>query len=191
MIVGFAFAFMVINFGHDWESFENPIKCSIKTLTMALGEYNFDDFYNNFQEDSVSRVFALILLLMLILFGTVTMVNLFIAVIISDINKLERDVYIHNLLNMAQSSILVEELVPTCFLTSLKVPQKILICMHSLCPYECKGMKLPLNMKSVFEELEKKIEEKTIKKSIGQTKTIWKSKNQKRLTLRKKVQCWK
>ena len=49
MIIGFAFAFMVVNFGHNQESFENPIKSSIKTLTMALGEYNFEDMYNIFK----------------------------------------------------------------------------------------------------------------------------------------------
>ena len=93
MIIGFAFAFMVVNYGHDQESFENPIKSSIMTLTMALGEFNFDDFYNTFKEDSTSRGFAMLLLVLLILFGTITMVNLFIAVIISNISQLRGDVY--------------------------------------------------------------------------------------------------
>ena len=155
MIIGFAFAFMVVNFGHDQESFENPIKSSIKTLTMALGEYNFEDMYNIFKEDSISRGFAMILLVLLILFGTITMVNLFIAVIISDITQLREDVYTQNLINMAQCSILVEELLPSCILNKMRVKNTINVCMHELCPKGCKGTRLPPNMKVVFEHLDK------------------------------------
>ena len=67
------------------------------TLTMALGEYNFIDIYNSYRNDRISRGFAMILLVLLILFGTIAMVNLFIAVIISDISQLREDVYTQNL----------------------------------------------------------------------------------------------
>jgi len=97
MIMGFAFAQMVVNYGHDEESFENPIKSFMMTLTMALGEYNFIDIYNSYRNDRISRGFAMILLVLLILFGTIAMVNLFIAVIISDISQLREDVYTQNL----------------------------------------------------------------------------------------------
>merc|ERR1712013_227596 len=156
MIIGFAFAFMVVNYGHDQETFESPIKSSIMTLTMALGEFNFDDFYNTFKEDSTSRGFAMLLLVLLILFGTITMVNLFIAVIISDINQLREDVYTQNLIHMAQCSILVEVLLPTCI---LGVEDKVIVCMHELCPKGCKGTKLPQNMNQVFEQLKQIVEE--------------------------------
>jgi len=159
MIIGFAFAFMVVNYGHDQETFENPIKSSIMTLTMALGEFNFEDFYNTFKEDSTSRGFAMVLLVLLILFGTITMVNLFIAVIISDISQLREDVYTQNLINMAQCSILVEELLPNCILSKMRVEDKETICMHELCPKGCKGTKLPPNMKQVFEHLKQIVEE--------------------------------
>jgi len=154
-----AFAFMVVNYGHDQETFENPIKSSIMTLTMALGEFNFEDFYNTFKEDSTSRGFAMVLLVLLILFGTITMVNLFIAVTISDISQLREDVYTQNLINMAQCSIMAEELLPNCILSKMRVDDKETICMHELCPKGCKGTKLPSNMKQVFEHLKQIFEE--------------------------------
>merc|ERR1712062_420879 len=125
------------------------------------------------KDDSTSRGFAMVLLVLLILFGTITMVNLFIAVIISDISQLREDVYTQNLINMAQCSILVEELLPNCILSKMRVEDKEIVCMRELCPKGCKGTKLPPNMKQVFEHLkqiveeEKKIKErKTVKKEI-------------------------
>jgi len=160
MIIGFAFAFMVINFGHNQESFENPIKSSIMTLTMALGEFNFEDFYNIFKEDQTSRVFALVLLVLLILFGSITMVNLFIVIIISDITQLREDVHTQNLINMAQCSILVEGVLPDCILSKMRIEAKKIVCVHSLCPKGCKGTKLPRNMtRSIMTSLETIAEE--------------------------------
>eukprot|EP00092_Neocalanus_flemingeri_P052399 GFUD01061240.1.p1 GENE.GFUD01061240.1~~GFUD01061240.1.p1 ORF type:complete len:560 (+),score=130.07 GFUD01061240.1:174-1853(+) len=153
MIIGFAFAFMVVNYGHNQDSFENPIKSSMMTLTMALGEFNFEDMYNTFKEDSTSRGFAMVLLVLLILFGTITMVNLFIAVIISDISQLREDVYTQNLINMAQCSILVEELLPSCILKKMRVEDKMVVCLHSLCPKGCSGTKLSPNLKPVVDQL--------------------------------------
>eukprot|EP00092_Neocalanus_flemingeri_P054453 GFUD01064123.1.p1 GENE.GFUD01064123.1~~GFUD01064123.1.p1 ORF type:complete len:560 (+),score=125.62 GFUD01064123.1:420-2099(+) len=153
MIIGFAFAFMVVNYGHNQDSFENPIKSTMMTLTMALGEFNFEDMYNTFKEDSTSRGFAMVLLVLLILFGTITMVNLFIAVIISDISQLREDVYTQNLINMAQCSILVEELLPSCILNKMRVEDKMVVCMHSLCPKGCSGTKLSPHLKPVVDQL--------------------------------------
>jgi len=169
MIIGVAFAFMVVNYGHDQDSFENPIKSSIMTLTMALGEFNFEDFYNTFKDDTTSRGFAMFLLVLLILFGTITMVNLFIAVILSDINQLREDVYTQHLINMAQCSILVEELMPVCILNKMKVDEKTIVCMHSLCPKGCKGDKLPSNMKQVADQLEKIADENLKTEQDGAT----------------------
>lgn len=170
MIIGFAFAFMVVNYGHDQESFENPIKSSIMTLTMALGEFNFEDFYNTFKSDSTSRGFAMVLLVLLILFGTITMVNLFIAVIISDINQLRGDVYTQNLVNMAQCSILVEELLPCWILSKMRAEDKAVVCMHELCPKGCKGTKLPPNMKPVFEQIKQIVDDRKSTKETARTR---------------------
>ena len=105
----------------------------------------------------------MILLVLLILFGTITMVNLFIAVIISDISQLHEDVYTQNLINMAQCSILVEELLPSWILCKMMVKDNLQVCMHSLCPKGCKGTKLPQNMKPVFEELQNISDENFVK----------------------------
>ena len=155
MIIGFAFAFMVINYGNDQDSFENPIKSTMLTLTMALGEFNFEEMYNTFKEDSTSRGFAMVLLVFLILFGTITMLNLFIAVIISDIAQLREDVYTQNLINMAQCSILVEDLLPSCILNKMRIDDKLIVCMHNLCPKGCPGIKLSPNFKPVVQQLDK------------------------------------
>ena len=153
MIIGFAFAFMFVNYRHDQESFQNPIKRLMMTFTMALGEFELVDIYNAFGEDSISRGFAMVLLVLLILFGTITMVNLFIAVIISDITQLHADVYTRNLINMVHCSILVEELLPTCILRRMKLEAKVRICVHNICTKECPGILLPDSLNPVLEEL--------------------------------------
>ena len=77
---------------------------------MSLGEVNFDDFYENFGGNEVSRTFALGILVLMILSVTITMVNLFVAVIISDREKMVKDVFKQNLLYMAQCSQLTHNL---------------------------------------------------------------------------------
>ena len=145
MIFGFAFAFMVINFGVEREPFENPLKSSMMTLTMVLGEFNFGDIYDSFNEDSISRGFAMGVLLLLIILGTITMVNLFIFVIISDLDKLREDVFTQSLVNMATYSILMEALLPETILKRTRVDETILVCGHSLCCSPCTGEKLTVS----------------------------------------------
>lgn len=99
----------------------------------------------------------MLLLVLLILFGTITMVNLFIPVVISDIIQLREDVFTQNLINMAQCSILVEELLPSCILKRMRVEDRTVVCMHQLCPKGCKGTKLSPNMKPVFEHLKQMV----------------------------------
>ena len=77
---------------------------------MSLGGIEFDDFYKNFGENEVSRTFALGILVLMILTVTITMVNLFVAVIISDREKMVKDVFKQNLLYMAQCSQLTHNL---------------------------------------------------------------------------------
>ena len=64
--------------------------------------------------------------------------------------------FTQNLINMAQCSILVEELMPDFVLRRMKLDRKLYICGHSLCPKGgCKGKSLPTSMKLVFEDLKK------------------------------------
>ena len=179
MIMGFAFAQMVVNYGHDEESFENPIKSFMMTLTMALGEYNFIDIYNSYRNDRISRGFAMILLVLLILFGTIAMVNLFIAVIISDISQLREDVYTQNLgilyrifisdkvfsAYMAQHSILVERLFSKTMLGNMRVAEKINVCIHRICSKGCPGISLPPNLRRIKENLRQILKENTVTSS--------------------------
>ena len=137
MITGFAFAFMVVSFGLDGDVFQHPLKSGMTTLTMMLGEFNFGDLYQAFGRDWVSRGFAMFLLLVMIILGTITMVNLFVVVIISDLSDLQTEVcfttneirkiitmminliyqvFNQNLVNMATASILVEALLPAALL---------------------------------------------------------------------------
>ena len=142
MICGFAFAFMVVNFGLEGDIFQNPSKSVMTTLTMTLGEFNFGDLYEAFGSDVVSRGFAMFLLLLLIVLGTITMVNLFVVVIISDLSKLQQEVFHQSLVNMATASILVESLLPKRLLWRCRVPDTVLLCGHTLCPSACTGLKL-------------------------------------------------
>jgi len=158
MVIGHAFAFMVINFGHDMKSFDSPFKSVVQTLTMALGEFNFEDLYNAFTdegeaEDVISRNFAMILLILLILFGTVTMVNLFIALIMSDLQRLNSDVKTQTLVFTAHCSMLVEELLPNCLLEKMRLEDSKVYCVHDTCPEACRNQPLPAELSGLKEEL--------------------------------------
>ena len=52
MVAGYAFAFMVVQYGHDTQSFTSPFKSIVKTLIMTLGEYDFDALYEGFMDDN-------------------------------------------------------------------------------------------------------------------------------------------
>jgi hypothetical protein len=133
---------MVINFGIEGEVFQNPVKSSMMTLTMMLGEFNFGDMYEEFGTDTVSRGFAMFLLLLMIVLGTITMINLFIVVIISDLDKLREEVFHQRLVNMATCTILVEALLPACLLARCRVEEQAVLCGHTLCPAACRGDRL-------------------------------------------------
>ena len=160
MVIGHAFAFMVINFGHNsMKSFDSPFKSIVQTLTMLLGEFNFEDIYNAFTdegdhtEDAISRNFAMVLLILLILFGTVTMVNLFIALIMSDLQRLNSEVKTQSLVFTAHCSMLVEELLPNCFLEKMRLEDSKVYCVHDTCPKDCRNRPLPAELSGLKEEL--------------------------------------
>ena len=153
MVVGHAFAFMVVNFGHNMKSFDSPFKSVVQTLTMALGEFNFEDLYDDFAGDVISRNFAMILLILLILFGTVTMVNLFIASIMSDLEKLTSEVYTQSLVFTAHCSMLVEELLPNCLLKRMRLEDSKVYCVHDTCPEACRNQPLPPELSGLTKQL--------------------------------------
>ena len=163
MILGHAFAFMVINYGIEKDSFESPWKSFVMTITMALGEFQFEDLYNSFGVDKISRTFAMFVLVSLILFGTITMINLFTAVIISDLNNLEKDVFVQNLSNMAHCAILAEAILPNKLLKELRVEGQRNFCVHDLSPVsnvDCEADKMPANLSPILSDLRNIAKEK-------------------------------
>ena len=60
---------------------------------MSLGEYNYDDIASAFGDDYISKLFTMLLLLGVILLGSITMINLFVAVVVSDVAQLQKDVF--------------------------------------------------------------------------------------------------
>ena len=63
---------------------------------MSLGEFDFSTYAEMFPRDvsPIRRAFAMILLVGLILFVSLTIYNLFIAVVISDVKDLKDEVFI-------------------------------------------------------------------------------------------------
>ena len=60
---------------------------------MVLGEFGYSDIDDSFPEDDwISKVFTMILLMFMIFFGSVAMINLFVGVVVSDVNQLHNDV---------------------------------------------------------------------------------------------------
>ena len=57
---------------------------------MLLGEFEYDDLETNFRsDDETSKFFTLFLVLGLMIFGSITMLNLFVGVVVSDIGALQ------------------------------------------------------------------------------------------------------
>ena len=65
----------------------------MRTLTLSLGEYEFDDMSRTFSGNEIRRAFVMLLLITVIVFGTLTIYNLFIAVVITDVSDLKDSVF--------------------------------------------------------------------------------------------------
>ena len=100
----------------------------------------------------------MIILVSLIFFCTITMINLCVAVIISDLNDLQNETFTQNLINMAHASITAESVVPDFFLRGLMTKNKITLCLHDLCPEAiCEKEQVPENFKQIVTDIKKKI----------------------------------
>ena len=139
-MIGFAFGFTTMKYSQGNDNFHNPGKSRMITLTMVLQEFSFGDIYDNFTTNKmvgISCFFIMFLLLLLVIFRTITMVNLFVAATIKDMEQLKKEVYGRNLINMTENSIVVEQLLPKYFLRKLEVEKSATICMHRIC--NCEG----------------------------------------------------
>ena len=137
---------------------------------MAMGEFNSNDLYGNFtkkkdEDEKVSRTFAMILLIGLILAGTITMVNLFITVIITSKDKLKQSVLEENLFYMAQCSemikrfaLSIDKLRGRNSSKSFKIEVLTKFCVHKICGSQCKTKKVPNNIHAMEERLRERAE---------------------------------
>ena len=173
MIVGgFSSSFIVISYGTSRGGFDYPLKSFALTLAMAMGEFNSKTLYDDFkkkeyEDEKVSRTFAMILLMALILAGTITMVNLFITVIITSKEKLRQSVLEENLFYMAQSSRMIQytgKLI-SCSKDSTmnsNLMQKT-FCVHKICGSKCKAEKVPYNIQVIEKKLRNIAAEKIVR----------------------------
>ena len=120
---------------------------------MLLGEFEYDALETGFRpEDGTSKFFTLVLLVALIIFGSITMLNLFVGVVVSDIGALQSRVdfevdfkssnfscvfnnnFIPQILEqLGQFCILVENLLPS-WISSLQIEDQIKVNVHDLRP---------------------------------------------------------
>lgn len=144
LICAFAFAFFIIHFGNDSESFDNVGRSFLKIFVMVLGEFEFDDLWESAQSSSsMNTFFTMLLLVFLVIFGSVTMVNLIVAIIISDIDWLHTVSRDQALLNQAHHAVQISSLLSLlrCLSNRVRDPQtprapvslQMEICVHSVC----------------------------------------------------------
>ena len=140
----------------------------MRAFTMSLGEFDFSQYSEMFEGDEVSqtrRTFAMILLGSLILFVSLTIYNLFIAVVITDVKDLQDAVFIQNIYNMIQLSYILEEILPKWLANRwLNIEGSAKFCVHDVCigdETKC-GKPLPGEMKQVRDYLI----EKYVKKNV-------------------------
>ena len=103
---------------------------------MAVGEINFNDYYELFTDSKVIRIFAMITLAILIISGTVVLTNLLIASIIQDYSRMKADVDFQNLQFMGRNVIYKEYLLTHYFrwmADDILVDQEVKYCTHILC----------------------------------------------------------
>ena len=124
---------------------------------MLLGEFEYDTLETGFRdEDGTSKFFTLVLLVALVIFGSITMLNLFVGVVVSDIGALQSrvdfevdfkssffsctfNIFIPQILEqLGQFCILVENLLPSwvtsCGRWQIEIEDKIEVNVHDLRP---------------------------------------------------------
>merc|ERR1712018_1131895 len=91
LIQGTAFGLFILQKYSPHDHFENPDKSFVKTLIMALGEYDLNDLMEGDQQyiTSVGKDFTMALVVLLAILGSLVMINLIVAIIILDIQELK------------------------------------------------------------------------------------------------------
>ena len=169
IVFGFSCGLNVITYGSGLGfEFESPFKSFVLTLTMAMGEFNAADLYTDFQDDGeytrVGRTLTLVIVVFMIFSGTIVMINLFVAVIISDTQRLEYEVFKEKLFFMAEGSEFIKNLLPYSLQYTLKVQSSkrqpsIIFCVHKICGPACQEERVPESIARIAPELLKIAEE--------------------------------
>ena len=173
IIGGFSCGLIVIEWSNGKNGFQDPFKSFVVTLTMAMGEFETNDRYEEFKQDEeheIGRTFAMILVILMIFSCTITMINLFIAVVIADKIELEETVFRENLFYMARSSEVIKDIFKTLkrrfglsfpsFNDKFNVEQsKETFCLHQVCGKKCSEdktkRKLPSYIRNKLPSLKK------------------------------------
>eukprot|EP00095_Tigriopus_kingsejongensis_P006662 maker-scaffold363_size195477-snap-gene-0.50 protein:Tk06662 transcript:maker-scaffold363_size195477-snap-gene-0.50-mRNA-1 annotation:"transient receptor potential channel pyrexia-like" len=139
LVIGFAFGFFIMFHDKEGDLFENPLKAFVRTLTMVLGEFEFGPIYDAHVGDRYSLVFTMLLLVGVAIMGSLVLVNLIIALIVSDIYELREQARLQELVNKAQHVVHIDSLFDYVFGCCNKirattwVPNQVLLCAHNLC----------------------------------------------------------
>lgn len=163
LVIGFSFGFFIMHHGGSstFDHFENPGKAIVKTLVMAVGEIEFNELYAAHEGDPYSLIFTMALLVGLIIMGSLVLVNLLIAIIVSDLQDLRNAGHIQELVNKAQHIVHIESflifmccLIPVVKRKIKQVDPILSICAHSQC--QCDKRKVSKNIVLQLQEIVKK-----------------------------------
>merc|ERR1712038_1499616 len=160
---GFAFGFFIMHHRTDSHSFQNPAAAVVKTLTLVLGEYELGGFLETDFPDEYSRAFSVALLVILAIIGSLVMVNLFVAIIVSDIEDLRAKGLMQESVIKAQHIVHCESLASAftgtwCGLKNAvgmtsggSHTNRIEICPHSMC--RCRKTVIEQNVVDKLKEI--------------------------------------
>lgn len=144
LVFAFAFAFFIIHFDNSNEAFEDVGKSVVKSFVMVLGEFEFNDLWESSESASsgLSQVFTMMLLVGLIMFGTIIMINLIVAIIITDISWLQKVSKQQVLRNQAHHAVQIHALQSMFKCLSSRVADterswsrqlEVWVCVHTVC----------------------------------------------------------
>jgi len=139
LIQGTAFGLFILQKYSPHDHFENPDKSFVKTLIMALGEYDLNDLMegDKMYITSVGKDFTMALVVLLAILGSLVMINLIVAIIILDIQELRLQVKLQDTINKAYHVISHNLILPIEQVNDTPFD----LCNHRLCN-DCTGIKI-------------------------------------------------
>lgn len=167
LVVGYSFGFFIMFHDKDNHYFQNPLKAFVRTLTMVFGEFEFMQMYDAHSGDKYSLVFTMALLVSLAVMGSLVLINLIVALIVSDINELQEQARLQELVNKAQHVVHIDSLLDYVFgccskiRGHLHIPNRVLICTHNLC--SCEARKI---QNQIAQDLQEIVQKRSILEEI-------------------------